>query len=64
MNTAIGILLLLAGAALVAVAKPKQGAPRAFMKGTFMEMLYPVLCLGVIVIGASILISEILSWQS
>jgi hypothetical protein len=63
MNIAIGILLLAAGAALIAIARPRQGVPRAFMKGTFMEMLYPVLCLGVLVIGTSILISEVLSWQ-
>jgi hypothetical protein len=64
MNITAGILLLLVGVALVVVARPKDGVPRTFMKGTFVEMLYPVLCLGVLVIGVSLVISEILSWQS
>jgi hypothetical protein len=59
MTIVVALFLIAAGVGAVAIARPKDGVTRPFLKGTFMEMLYPVFCLGLLVFGASILIAEL-----
>ncbi len=59
MTWVITIGSLLARLALVFVARPNaQGENPSFVRGTAAEMLYPVMCLGLIVIGLSLLITS------
>ncbi len=55
MNVVLGALLVIAAVALVRFGMPRKGEPRPFMRSAFMEMIYPTLCLGVLVFGAALL---------
>jgi hypothetical protein len=53
----IGAVLVALGLALVWIAMPnKAGVNPAFVRGALAELVYPVLALGVLVIGASLLL--------
>lgn len=59
MNIFIGLLLIVVGVALVRFGMPKQGVPPPFMRSGFMEMVYPTVCLGVLVFGLALIAGEL-----
>ena len=60
MTLLIPALLLALGIGLVVFAMPKQNGKRpAFFDTTFAFTFYPVACLGCIVVGAALLISNL-----
>jgi hypothetical protein len=61
MNAALGGIFLSVGVLLVVVALPRGGEARSFLRGDFGAMLYPVLCLGLIVVGVALLVSSLTS---
>ena len=61
MSTLLGVVLVVLGVVLVALALPRQGVARPFMRGAFAELMYPVLCLTVLVTGAAMVITGVTS---
>ncbi len=59
MTALVGVALLAIGLILVAIARPRQGKTRPFVRGAFVELMYPVLCLAILVIGAAMVISAV-----
>lgn len=59
MSTLLGIALVVLGVVLVVVALPRQGVARPFMRGAFVELMYPVLCLTVLVTGVAMVITSV-----
>ncbi len=51
MNLTLGLILLAAGAVMVWLGVPKGGVSPAFMRNSFMGMLYTVACLALLVCG-------------
>ncbi len=52
-SLAVGVALLLAGAAMVWAARPRDGVSSAFMRNGFAGMLWPLVCLLAIVCGVA-----------
>jgi hypothetical protein len=55
MNITLGVLFLLAGVALLVMGSARGGVPRSFIRGNFVELMYPTLCLGLLVFGVAFL---------
>ena len=54
MYMAGGIVLLIIGVAMIWLTKPnKEGRNPAFVRSAFMEMVWPIACLVVLVAGAA-----------
>ena len=51
MNLTIGIVAFALGVAMVWVGSPKAGVSPAFMRNGIMELVYPICCLIVFIVG-------------
>jgi hypothetical protein len=56
MTSLLGVVLLSVGTGLVVIAMPRSGVPKRFLRSAFAELMYPVLCLAILVVGAATLI--------
>ena len=59
MSALLGAALVVFGIVLVGIALPRQGVTRPFMRGAFAELMYPVLCLTVLVTGVAMVITSV-----
>jgi hypothetical protein len=56
MITLAGLVLLVIGGGMFAIGMPRQGVSPRFMQAGIVEALYPVTCLGALVMGVALLI--------
>ncbi len=57
MYLTLSLVMLLAGAGMVWLGAPRKGVSPAFMRNGAVEMLWPVVCLGLLVCGVAGLVT-------
>ncbi len=57
MYLTLSLVMLLAGASMVWLGAPRKGVSPAFMRNGAVEMLWPVVCLGLLVCGVAGLVT-------